>query len=105
VVAAAPVTDTIKQVEHATLRVERTLERSRLWAVQTPQVFRRQVLEEQVLGPHADRLARATDDASLIELAGGSVVVLPAPPDNLKITTTRDLHLVELLLEQRRSLR
>jgi 2-C-methyl-D-erythritol 4-phosphate cytidylyltransferase len=105
VVAAAPVTDTIKQVQHATLRVERTLERSRLWAVQTPQVFRRQVLEDQVLGAPADRLARATDDASLIELAGGSVVVLPAPPDNLKITTTRDLHLVELLLEQRRSLR
>jgi 2-C-methyl-D-erythritol 4-phosphate cytidylyltransferase len=105
VVAAAPVTDTIKQVEPATLRVERTLERSRLWAVQTPQVFRRRVLEEQVLGAPADRLARATDDASLIELAGGSVVVLAAPPDNLKITTLSDLQLVELLLEHRRSLR
>jgi 2-C-methyl-D-erythritol 4-phosphate cytidylyltransferase len=101
VVAAAPVTDTIKQVEDGRLRVERTLERSRLWAVQTPQVFRREVLEEQVLGAPADLLARATDDAWLIEEAGGSVVILPAPPDNLKITTPRDLHVVELLLERR----
>jgi 2-C-methyl-D-erythritol 4-phosphate cytidylyltransferase len=105
VVAAAPVTDTIKQVEHGALRVERTLERSRLWSVQTPQVFRRRVLEDQVLGALADRLARATDDASLIEQAGGSVMVLPAPPDNLKITTPHDLHVAELLLERRRTLR
>jgi 2-C-methyl-D-erythritol 4-phosphate cytidylyltransferase len=101
VVAASPVTDTIKQVEHTTLRVERTLQRSRLWAVQTPQVFRRRVLVEHVLGAEADRLAKATDDAWLIEQAGGTVVVLPAPPDNLKITTPRDLHVVELLLARR----
>jgi 2-C-methyl-D-erythritol 4-phosphate cytidylyltransferase len=101
VVAAAPVTDTIKQVQPGSLRVECTLERSRLWAVQTPQVFRRQVLEAQVLGAGPDRLVGATDDASLIEQAGGHVVVLPASPDNLKITTPEDLHLVELLLERR----
>jgi 2-C-methyl-D-erythritol 4-phosphate cytidylyltransferase len=103
VVAAAPVTDTIKQVQPSTLHVERTLDRGRLWAIQTPQVFRRRVLEEHVLSASPERLARATDDAWLIEQAGGSVVVLPAPPDNLKITTPRDLHVVELLLERRRA--
>ncbi|HET9719660.1 MAG TPA: 2-C-methyl-D-erythritol 4-phosphate cytidylyltransferase [Solirubrobacteraceae bacterium] len=102
VVSASPVTDTIKQVEHTTLRVERTLERSRLWAVQTPQVFRRRVLEQHLLAAGPDRLATATDDAWLIEQAGGSVVVLPAPPDNLKITTPQDLQLVELLLARRK---
>jgi 2-C-methyl-D-erythritol 4-phosphate cytidylyltransferase len=101
VVAAAPVTDTIKQARRGTLRVERTLERSRLWAVQTPQVFRRQMLERHVAGASAQLLAQATDDAWLIEQAGGSVMILPAPADNLKITTPHDLLVAELLLAQR----
>ncbi len=101
VVAAAPVTDTIKQAKRGTLRVERTLERSRLWAVQTPQVFRRHMLERHVVGASAQLLAQATDDAWLIEQAGGSVMILPAPAHNLKITTPHDLHVAELLLAQR----
>ena len=104
VVAAAPVTDTIKQVPPASLRVERTLERSRLWAVQTPQVFRRRALEERVAGAPAELLAQATDDAWLIEQAGGTVMILPAPPDNLKVTTPHDLHVAELLLTARSQL-
>lgn len=102
VVAAAPVADTIKQAERGTLRVDRTLERSRLWAVQTPQVFRRQMLERHVARAPAELLARATDDAWLIEQAGGTVVILPAPANNLKVTTPHDLHVAELLLAQRR---
>jgi 2-C-methyl-D-erythritol 4-phosphate cytidylyltransferase len=101
VVAAAPVTDTIKQARRGTLQVERTLERSRLWAVQTPQVFRRQMLERHVVGASAQLLAEATDDAWLIEQAGGSVMILPAPAHNLKITTPHDLRVAELLLAQR----
>jgi 2-C-methyl-D-erythritol 4-phosphate cytidylyltransferase len=98
-VAAAPVTDTIKETggDHAVLR---TLDRGRLWAVQTPQAFRREALA-RALAVDDDLLARATDDAWLVERAGGSVRVVPSPPDNLKVTTALDLELAELLLRRR----
>ena len=69
-VAAAPVVDTTKEADGDGV-VVRTLERSRLWAVQTPQVFRRDVLE-RVLAQPDDVLAAATDEASLVEAAGGT---------------------------------
>jgi 2-C-methyl-D-erythritol 4-phosphate cytidylyltransferase len=95
-IAAAPVTDTIKTAD-AEGRVERTLERSGLWAVQTPQAFRREVLEQALEVPD-DVLAAATDDAWLVERAGGSVRVVEAPRENLKITTPLDLRVAEALL-------
>jgi len=98
-IAAAPVTDTIKEAG-ASRRVEATLDRSRLWAVQTPQVFRRAVLE-RVLAQPDEVLAAATDDASLVEAAGGTVVLVPSPRSNLKVTTPEDLQLAELLLAHR----
>lgn len=101
VVTAAPVTDTIKQAVKGGLEVERTLDRRRLWAVQTPQVFRRESLAREVVGAAPERLAEATDDAWLIEQTGGRVMVLPAPADNLKITTLHDLHVAELVLARR----
>jgi 2-C-methyl-D-erythritol 4-phosphate cytidylyltransferase len=103
VVAAAPVSDTIKEVADLGDRrtVERTLERSRLWAVQTPQVFRREALERALAGASPELLAQATDDAWLIERAGGIVRVVDAPPENLKVTTVTDLHVAELLLSER----
>ena len=97
-IAATPVADTIK--ESAERTVVRTLDRSRLWAVQTPQVFRRDALE-RALGQPDDVLAAATDDASLIEAAGGTVRLVPAPRENLKVTTPEDLRLAELLLLSR----
>jgi 2-C-methyl-D-erythritol 4-phosphate cytidylyltransferase len=72
----------------------------RLWAVQTPQVFRREALERALARP-AEELAKATDEASLIEQAGGSVRVVPAPPENLKVTTPLDLLVAEQLLRRR----
>lgn len=98
-VAAAPVTDTIKRAGEG-LRVTDTLDRSALWAVQTPQVFRRAALEA-VLAQEDAVLAAATDDASLVERAGGTVVVVPAPAENLKVTTPVDLDLAALLLSRR----
>jgi 2-C-methyl-D-erythritol 4-phosphate cytidylyltransferase len=65
------VTDTTKEAGDDGL-VRRTLDRSRLWAVQTPQVFRRSALEAVLAQPDAV-LAAATDDASLVEAAGGRV--------------------------------
>jgi 2-C-methyl-D-erythritol 4-phosphate cytidylyltransferase len=95
-IAAAPVTDTVKEVDEDS-RVTRTLDRSRLWAVQTPQVFRADILRGALdVGP--ETLTAATDDASLVEQAGGTVVVVEAPPENIKVTTVLDLRLAEALL-------
>jgi len=101
VISAAPVTDTIKEVSGDGRTVSRTLERARLWAVQTPQVFRRAALQ-RALGEASDALlAQATDDAWLIERAGGVVHVLGSDPGNLKVTTPHDLRVAELLLAER----
>jgi 2-C-methyl-D-erythritol 4-phosphate cytidylyltransferase len=102
VIAAAPVADTIKEVGADGRTVVRTLDRARLWAVQTPQVFRRAALERALSAPD-DELARATDDAWLVERAGGVVRIVGADPGNLKITTREDLRVAEFLLRERAS--
>ena len=106
-IAAARLVDTVKRAREAdstpgeTPRgaptVAETLDRGRLWAAQTPQVFRREALREALrLGP-AD-LARATDDAMLVERAGGRVLIRESPHPNLKVTTALDLRVAGLLL-------
>jgi 2-C-methyl-D-erythritol 4-phosphate cytidylyltransferase len=97
-IAAAPVTDTIKESDGD--EVVRTLDRANLWAVQTPQAFDRGALERALDRDDAE-LAAATDDASLVERDGGTVRVVPAPRENLKVTTPLDLRLAELLLAAR----
>jgi 2-C-methyl-D-erythritol 4-phosphate cytidylyltransferase len=118
-IAATPVTDTIKQAgrldtappegcnalqsqeDRKTLHlVERTLERRYLWAAQTPQVFRVAALRE-ALGEDSERVAAATDEATMVEAAGGRVLIHSSPPENLKVTTALDLKLAELLLAER----
>ncbi len=102
-IAAAPVSDTIKEVDASDGRtVARTLDRARLWAVQTPQVFRRDALERALMGVGDDVLEAATDDAWLVEQAGGRVEVVESSPTNIKITTPTDLTLAELLLAEAR---
>jgi len=104
VIAAAPVSDTIKEVDVAGGHtVARTLDRARLWAVQTPQVFRRDALERALMEASDSVLAAATDDAWLVEQAGGVVEIVESSPANLKITTPTDLTLAELLLPQARA--
>ena len=68
--------------------------------MQTPQVFRRDALARALAQPD-DVLAAATDDAGLVEQAGGRVHVVESPADNLKVTTPTDLRLAELLLTER----
>jgi 2-C-methyl-D-erythritol 4-phosphate cytidylyltransferase len=99
-IAAMPVTDTVKRVGGGA--VQETLDRGELWAVQTPQVFRRAALERALEVP-AHELARATDDAWLIEREGGRVIVVRASDENLKVTTPLDLRVAELLLAERPS--
>jgi 2-C-methyl-D-erythritol 4-phosphate cytidylyltransferase len=95
-IAAAPMTDTVKEAGPDG-RVLRTLDRSSLWAVQTPQVFRADVLR-RALERDAAALAAATDDAALVEDLGGTVCVVEAPPENIKVTRAADLRMVEALL-------
>lgn len=98
-IAAAPVTDTVKRADAAG-RVLATLDRSRLWAVQTPQVFRADTLRRALdVDPMA--LAAATDDASLVEAVGGSVALVPAESENFKVTTALDLQRAEAVLQRR----
>jgi 2-C-methyl-D-erythritol 4-phosphate cytidylyltransferase len=94
-IAATPVTDTIKECEGE--HVARTLDRSRLWAIQTPQVFRRDALQ-RALAQDDSVVAAATDDAALVEALGGTVRIVPAPPENFKVTTALDLRVAEMLL-------
>ena len=100
-IAAVPVTDTIKRVAEGRVVAE-TLDRRSLWAVQTPQVFRRGALQ-RALEVSEEVLAQATDDAWLIERAGGRVIVVPSSDENIKVTTARDLRTAELLLQRRAS--
>ena len=95
-IAAVPMSDTVKETG-TDGRVMRTLDRSSLWAIQTPQVFRAHVLRE-ALERDAAALAAATDDAALVEQAGGTVVVVEAPRENIKVTHAADLRIAEALL-------
>jgi 2-C-methyl-D-erythritol 4-phosphate cytidylyltransferase len=101
VIAATPITDTVKRLGPGPERaIEATEDRARLWAAQTPQVFRTAALRRA----HAvddRRLAAATDDAALVEAIGERVLVEPAPAPNPKVTTAADLRLAELLLGER----
>jgi 2-C-methyl-D-erythritol 4-phosphate cytidylyltransferase len=94
-IAAAPVHDTVKRARDGV--VHATLDRAELWAVQTPQTFRRAALEAALAAGEA-ALAAATDDAALVEAQGGTVRVVAAPPENFKVTTPHDLRVAELLL-------
>ena len=98
-IAAVPVTDTVK-VAGADGVVQETLDRRRLWAIQTPQVFRRAALE-RALDVSEQELAAATDDAWLVERQGGRVLVVDSAGENLKVTRAIDLRVAELLLAER----
>lgn len=99
VVPALPLADTVKQVDGAGVVVA-TLDRSALRAVQTPQGFRRSVLEEAHL---AAGDAMATDDAGLVERSGVRVSVVPGSEEAFKVTRPLDLVLAEAVLASRRA--
>jgi 2-C-methyl-D-erythritol 4-phosphate cytidylyltransferase len=96
VIAAAPVTDTIKR---GASRIVETVDRSELWAAQTPQLFGTEALREALAA--AGRPEEATDEAMLVEQAGGTVLLHPVAEQNLKVTTPLDLRVAELLLRSR----
>lgn len=100
-IMAVPVKDTIKRVDPEGLVLE-TPQRGTLRAVQTPQVFKRTILEE-IHRKAAAAGFRGTDDAALLEWAGYPVQVLAGAEENIKITTRQDLWLAEQIIANRRS--
>jgi len=110
VIAAAPVADTIKRTQSRGSFVRdirtkeprniiETVDRSELWAAQTPQVFRTVALREALAA--AGRPEEATDEAMLVEWNDGTVLIHPVAEQNLKVTTPLDLRVAELLLADR----
>lgn len=97
-IAAVPVKDTIKRVDH--FQVKETIERTSLWQVQTPQAFRfsvlynahQQAMKESYLG---------TDEASLVERLAYPVQIVTGDYDNIKITTPEDLYFAEAIIKKR----
>ena len=94
-VAAVPVTDTIK-VARDDMTVQGTPPRGFLWAVQTPQVFRFDIIARA----YQQTKTEVTDDASLVEKMGYKVKLFTGSYDNIKITTPDDLALAEVLLKK-----
>ena len=97
-VAAIPVNDTIKSAD-ADMLVTQTVPRDGLWAIQTPQVFRRELLVDA----HSRVRDDVTDDATMVERAGGRVRLFMGSYHNLKVTARDDLLLAEGILAVRSS--
>ena len=96
-VLATPLVDTVKRVEQGLIRGE--VDRSSLWAVQTPQVFRLDWLRAAYAAPTA--LKAVTDDAALVSLLGYEIKITPGSVNNFKVTTPEDLWRAEIYLKRR----
>src|SRR5512138_2028674 len=97
--AAVPVTDTVKRAASADVpRVAETLDRRTLWLAQTPQGFRRDLLERAYAAAGASASA-ATDECALVEAMGAPVTLVPGEPGNLKITGAEDVRRARAALE------
>jgi 2-C-methyl-D-erythritol 4-phosphate cytidylyltransferase len=99
VAVGVPLKDTIKQVDDKGI-VRQTLERSSLWAIQTPQAFPAKVLRNAYDESYKSKVY-GTDDATLVERSGTRVRVLMGSYENIKITTPEDLILAEEILKRR----
>ena len=97
-VASCKVTDTIKFADDQNC-ITQNVDRTNLWAVQTPQVFRLDVIREAMAAVRAQGVT-VTDDTAACELIGQPVVLVPSENQNPKVTTPADLPWVELLLRQ-----
>lgn len=97
IVPVAPVTDTIKICENET--VQQTLPREKLYAVQTPQLFWRDIWQQAYAKAQAEQFA-ATDDASVVEYYGGQVGIYRYEGQNIKITKPADLLFAQAIWEK-----
>ncbi|WP_445492867.1 2-C-methyl-D-erythritol 4-phosphate cytidylyltransferase [Niallia sp. 03133] len=99
-VLAVPIKDTIKKVDGNL--VTETVERSSLWAIQTPQAFRISLLKEAYEKAQQDGFL-GTDDASLVERLGKKVKIVSGNYDNIKLTTPEDLYFAEAIMKKWKS--
>jgi len=99
VAVGVPLKDTIKEVDGKGI-VRQTLERSSLWAIQTPQAFPAKVLRKAYDESYKKKVY-GTDDATLVERAGSKIRVIMGSYENIKITTPEDLILAEEILKRR----
>lgn len=97
-ILGVPVKDTIKKVQDGV--VVETVERSSLWAVQTPQAFRISLLTEAYKKAEKDNFL-GTDDASVVERLHYPVAIVEGDYDNIKLTTPEDLYFAEAILKKR----
>ncbi len=98
-ILAVPVKDTVKEV-NSTYQVVRTPERKSLWAVQTPQAFRYDLLQRAFQKAKKDNFL-GTDESSLVERLGINVSVVMGHYENLKITTPEDIDIADAILSRR----
>lgn len=94
-ILALPATDTIKQVKSG--RVQKTLERRRIYHAQTPQAFRLSIIRSAYEQAQAEGF-NATDDSQLVERMGMRVAIVEGSPLNIKITRPLDLEFAEVIL-------
>jgi 2-C-methyl-D-erythritol 4-phosphate cytidylyltransferase len=100
VVAALPVKDTIKEISPDGF-IKGTPERESLWNAQTPQTFKKRIIEEAFERAFTDNFS-GTDESSLVERLGGRVKIIEGSHENIKITTKEDLLLAEFILRMRK---
>jgi len=98
-VLATPMTDTLKFAD-ANQFVSSSINRQNIFTMQTPQIFRRELLFEAYERVNKNSVT-ITDEVSAIEYSGGKVVIVPAQDHNLKITYGSDLAIAEFILKQR----
>lgn len=97
-ILGVPAKATIKSIKFNRL-VDRTLDRSNLWEIQTPQVFKK----ELILRAYAEHSKKnVTDDASLVEKLGKKIKIVPGSYENIKITTPEDLLFARVIAERKR---
>jgi 2-C-methyl-D-erythritol 4-phosphate cytidylyltransferase len=95
---AAPVSDTLKRAD-VDLVVNGSVDRHQLFAMQTPQIFERKIIEDAYRAIFADK-ASVTDEVSAVERLGRKIVLVPNEQPNFKITYPEDLPLAEFVLNQ-----
>jgi len=94
-IAGVPVKATIKKAKNKNF-VEKTIDRSSLWEIQTPQVFRKDLL---LAAFKKSGMADVTDEAMLIEISGGKVAITPGSYNNIKVTSPEDLVLAKAIIK------
>ena len=96
-ILALPARDTLREFDHGRTH---TLDRSRIWLAQTPQMFHREFLFD-VLSSALESGATITDEASAVELMDGRIQLIESSPINFKITTPSDLEIARAIFSQR----